>query len=611
MPVINQLERAITLPVVKQPKSHMTFWFVLSLVVSLTYSWVVVQHAFSNPYVTQDDARQHVFWMRRFLDPTLFPNDFLTDYFQSVAPVGYSSVYRFFTLFGLDPMVTNRLLPMVLALIATAYGFWVALQFLPIPLMGFLSCVLMNQYFWMHDDIASGTARGFMFPLMLAFLYYVLRRDEDNFVWRSLIPCLVVIVLEGLFYPQYVFVFAGILLLLPIQLRAGRLQLSQDQRDYWMAGAGLAAAFLIMLPLALRDHPFGPVMTGAEARKLWEFRPTGRNAFFYDHKPIFFWFSARRSGLLATIYPPLKLFGFLFPFLFAFPQRFPLIRKVTPKTTILLRWLLAALTLFFVAHAVLFKLYLPSRYSSYSLHLILVFTASMTLLILLDAGLGLLRQVSDRPPAVKTPISIGVILPTLLVLYTLVAYPLISDPLPHTEYRVAQYPEIYRVLAAQPKDTLVASLLEEADFIPTFARRSVYVSRELALPYHVGYRDRFRQRAEALIRAHYTPELAALQNFIRETGVDFWLVAPGQFNDHSVQHEWFQQYPAAIADARRFLRRGVPALAKQMDRCTVLTEKPTPLDETTAPQLGVWKGSWIRHDPIQLVSSACLLQAQP
>ena len=51
----------------------------------------------------QDDARQHVFWMQRFIDSELFPHDLIADYFQSVAPTGYTTLYRIAAALGSIP----------------------------------------------------------------------------------------------------------------------------------------------------------------------------------------------------------------------------------------------------------------------------------------------------------------------------------------------------------------------------------------------------------------------------------------------------------------------------------------------------------------------------
>ncbi len=82
-----------------QPRStgltvHVVFWFSLSLIIAAIYSGLALREAFSHAYIVQDDARQHVFWMQRFIDGELFPHDLIADYFQSVAPVGYTTLYR-------------------------------------------------------------------------------------------------------------------------------------------------------------------------------------------------------------------------------------------------------------------------------------------------------------------------------------------------------------------------------------------------------------------------------------------------------------------------------------------------------------------------------------
>ena len=143
-------------------KSQIIFWFSLSLAFAIIYSLLEAQQAFSSQYVVQDDARVYVSWMQRFLDPELFPNDLIADYFESVAQPGYKAVYQLGAAIGIDPMVFCKLLPMVLGLITTGYCFGVCLQLLPVPAAGFVSTLLLNQSLWFKDDLVSGTARAFM-----------------------------------------------------------------------------------------------------------------------------------------------------------------------------------------------------------------------------------------------------------------------------------------------------------------------------------------------------------------------------------------------------------------------------------------------------------------
>ena len=146
------------------------WWFFLSLLFAAICGVLGLKQALHGEYVVQDDARQHVFWMARFVDPDLFPHDLIADYFQSAAPYGYTALYRLMAEIGLDPLLFSKLLPMGLGLIVTGYCFGLALQIFPAPLCGFLASVLLNQNLWMRNDLSSGTPRAFAYPLLLAFL---------------------------------------------------------------------------------------------------------------------------------------------------------------------------------------------------------------------------------------------------------------------------------------------------------------------------------------------------------------------------------------------------------------------------------------------------------
>ncbi|MGK7894517.1 MAG: hypothetical protein AB4372_13050, partial [Xenococcus sp. (in: cyanobacteria)] len=139
----------------------------LSLAFTFVYAFLALKKALSGEYVIQDDARQHVFWMRRFLDSQLFPHDLIADYFQSVAPWGYSSLYRIMAWLGIDPVFLSKLLPLPLALLTTTYCFWFCLELLSLPITGFIAALLLNQNLWMQDGLVSATPKAFIYPIFL------------------------------------------------------------------------------------------------------------------------------------------------------------------------------------------------------------------------------------------------------------------------------------------------------------------------------------------------------------------------------------------------------------------------------------------------------------
>src|ERR1700728_4376701 len=63
------------------------------------------------------DAAQHISWMYRFSDPSLFPNCEMRDYFTSnFAPLGFRWLYSVLARI-IDPKVASELLPFPLAIL--------------------------------------------------------------------------------------------------------------------------------------------------------------------------------------------------------------------------------------------------------------------------------------------------------------------------------------------------------------------------------------------------------------------------------------------------------------------------------------------------------------
>jgi hypothetical protein len=153
-------------------------------------------------------------------------------------------------------------------------------------------------------------------------------------------------------------------------------------------------------------------------------------------------------------------------------------------------------------------------------------------------------------------------------------------------FAAGQIPAIYQFLAQQPVDRVVASLTREADNLPTFAGRSVWVSREYALPYHQGYYDIIRQRTIALMTAHYSPDRQVLRQFIQTSGVDFWLVdrrllQVSPLSDQAFELQWLRQFPPAVAIAADLKQGKIPALVALTAKCRVMTEGDYALLDST------------------------------
>ena len=566
--------------------SHKIFWLTLSLIFAAIYSLLALKEGFSAEYIVQDDARQHVFWMRRFLDPELFPHDLIADYFQSVAPWGYQTFYWVFAQVGIDPMFLNKLLPLALSLVTAAYCFGVCFQILPIPVAGFIASVLLSQNIWLQDDLASATPRAFLYPLFLGILYYLLR--------QSLIPFLVAIALLGLFYPQYVILTAAILIVRLLDWEKRLFGISRNSQDYIFSATGLGVILLVILFYVSNSTNYGPVITAAEARVLPEFGEAGRSVFFLQNWWDFFIFGGR-SGILAKqiFRPRILILGLLLPILLKqeegrrkkeekkahnfdptinFPRPMPLVKKITPNIKLLLQILLAGLGLFVAAHFLLFRLHLPSRYTNHSFRIILAIATAIVLCITLDA----VFQWVNQQPSSKSRRFFELIFVGFLAIL-IIGESSLWKKFPAPDYQKGKSPAVYEFFAQQPKDILIASLSKEVNYIPTFSRRSVLIAWEYAIPYHLGYYSQIKQRATELILAQYHPDIKFIQSLIDTYGVDFLILDRQAFRPEYVRkNRWLRQWYYQMGNEIGInLQNGnIPAIVSTIDKCSVLeTEK--------------------------------------
>ncbi len=553
---MNDLRKFLTLPLSYRFSPIVIFWFSLSLTFAAIYGGMVLRKAFSGEYVVQDDARQHVFWMQRFLDPDLFPGDYIADYFQSVAPAGYTAVYRGMAGLGIEPLLLSKLLPIALALITTIYCFGLTLQLFPVPLAAFISSVLLNQSLWMKFDLVSATPRAFLYPLFVGFLYYLSR--------NQLAGSCVAIALLGLFYPQYVFIGSAVLLLRLVSWQSWWISLSRNRRDYLFSGIGLAVAFAVMLPYALKTNEYGPVLTAADALNSPELWPGGRNPFYHEN-PFYFWLIGERSGILPPLLPPLIWVGIFLPWVCRYPSRFPLVSQLSSGLPLLKKLMLAAVLMFFAAHLVLFRFHLPSRYIDHSFRIVLAIGTGILIAILIDWALDAITPFSGK---IHQGVAAGM---TLIFTVALIFYPNYTPSFPRTNYRPGPLPDLYQFFQQQPENSLIASLSGEANNLPTFAHRAILVGREYAIPYHQGYYREFSQRMRDLIHAQYSGEAAVVKGVIEQYGIDFWLIEQSAFESgYFARNRWLQQYQPEAEAAIASLEAGtLPFVAEAIARCTV------------------------------------------
>ena len=555
-----QLHKGLITQATRPTQGWYVLWLVLSFLMALLLGGLVLYQSLDSAYVIQDDARQHVFWMRRFLDADLFPNDVIADYFQSVAPGGYTALYRGAAELGLDPVLLSKIVPLILGLITTGYCFGICLELLPLPVAGFTASLLLNQIIWTHDDVASGTPRAFVYPLFTAFLYYLLK--------RSLLPCWITILLQGLFYPQTVLLSAGLLAVQGLRWWLRVPHWPFTRRDAWLCGVGMGIAIAVTLPYLLSPSDYGPVVSLAEARRLPEFQAGGRAEFFRDSSAQF-WLWDGRSGILprADRLSPLLYAALLLPLMAWRSRWFPLCQHIQPKVVILVQMLGVSLVWYGLAHLLLYRLHLPSRYTQHTLRIGLALAAAIALITLIDALLHWAEQAHRQQ---RLRFHVGVIASGAIAL-ALLLFPLWVQ-FPRVGYVTGAYPDLYTFFSQQPADTMIASIADEASNLPSFSQRSVLTAREYGIPYHTGYYDQFVERTTAVLQAQYSDDLDMVRTVTQTYGIDFWLLDRHAFQANYLRRSWVWQYDDVVYPIQRSLRRGSRPILKTLHQTCLVFE---------------------------------------
>jgi len=224
------------------------------------------------------------------------------------------------------------------------------------------------------------------------------------------------------------------------------------------------------------------------------------------------------------------------------------------------------LAMFFAAHATIFKLYQPGRYTAYSLRFVIVLISAIGLTLMID-GVGHWASQTEIKFKLKNLVAL---ITTTTIAISLLFYPCFVEDFPSVGYVEGKMPELYKFFQQQPKNILIASIAGEADNLPTFSQRSVLVAKEYAVPYQKGYFSRYLQRINDLIRAQYTPDRAILQNFINKYGIDFWMLDRNALTLQYVEdYGWIDDFDAT-PEAMLSLKQGkIPALVPAMTSCAV------------------------------------------
>ncbi|MDJ0659711.1 MAG: hypothetical protein QNJ42_09500 [Crocosphaera sp.] len=556
----NKLYDFLFSPINQKQNQEVKLGLSVTLIFILICSVIAYYDVLTGQYrgeIFNDDLRIY-FWLDQFLDPDLFPNDPIADYFKSVTPIAYTFLFSILAKLGITPRFVMQVIPLFLAVFSSAYIFLLSLEILPIIPFAFVTTIVS----WMTFFPTDALPRSSFIILFPAFLYYLIR--------RALLPCLATILLQGLFYTPFIFVLIGVLIVRLFSWKNRKIRISSDKKDYIFSISGIFVAAIVSIVYILSSQDYLPSISGAEAIKLPEFwYPEGRVPYYSDNildTYIFGWQSGLKPGKLLKSIPLVGWLSLILPLLLCFPSKFSLRNEITQNRVILLNILIASCGLNILAHLVFFKLYYPNRYTRMPLTFLIALSSSLCLFILLRA---IWNWCNAQQFTVKVKQAAFIIITLILGGYSL-AYPLYfsSRVSPRVVYHL---PEIEMFFAAQPKDILVASLEgTPSNNIPIFSQRSTLTAPEFVVPYHPKHYIPMKEKTLDLIEAHYTDDQLKLKKFIQQYQIDFFVIRESTFTPKFfTRSTWFKQWKDIAKKISNEQKLGkIPSLLKFKQNCT-------------------------------------------
>ena len=487
------------------------------------------------PNVFQSDALIHQYWMRRFVDPALFHDGLTAALLESERyPEGYRGLFWVAARFA-DPVAFGEWLGVALMAISG----WLVFRIVREHTAWRPAAWIAGGTFLALSDIhrfAGGFPRGFVHPLVLLVVLLALRG-------KMLAPALVA---GGgaLLYPPAALLSVGLLLVCALRWRSGRPRI--DRRRAGFALLGLASMVAVVLVPQVLSGSSSDVLTGAQARALPEFGRDGPLRFFVPSTLEYLkqnrsGFDLRGSGSIAAL-AALAL-------LVVRPANLRLVRREVLALPV------SALGAFALAHLVLFRLYLPHRYTyallpffaivigvalrptweavwtrrrswpravallcgPIAIYLVALYLfplgptrsldrfASWATLGLVAVALAVAVAVTlvlVRMPQARRP-ALGAVLTGVILLGTL-----LSLPGRRPGGKACPPKPVYAYLTSLPKDAVLASDPNDTECVPIAARRPVVISMKHAPTYEAGYFREARARLLATLDAYYgrTPQ---------------------------------------------------------------------------------------------------------
>lgn len=456
----------------------------------------VERRVFWDPMAINDDVRNQAYWMNRILDPSLYPNDLIANYFTQPSLIS-PAVWWLYALVShwIDPLRFSQFLPFPLIVLTTFFLFKFAESYAG-SRYAFWACWLFNVFIWTVRNFAGGLPRAFFYPLLFLFLW----QAEKRSIWGiNLTLCL-----SSLIYPPALLLQLGLLLYDFWRFRKAPSQGLQP--TVWLGIiSSLGIGFWRYLQTASPTNSFGKLLHLPQALQIPEFFPGGRI-------PLFVFPSFSSTLPWNILQAPLQMIPHLYitipTFLliavwFLYQKYFKTTFGTLQIPPVIWRLMGVSLALYLLAWITLFYLYVPERYLQFTLPLVIVFVLA-----------ALWHQIEQRFPTFRTRFLLWAV---PCVIANFLWQPDIINS--STDSRA-----LLQFLSHTPKSTMIAANLRLSSNIAPLAKRSIFISHEGYIPFHQGYFKTMNVRLKDWLSAYYATDPRPLKHFLDTYAIDYLII---------------------------------------------------------------------------------------
>jgi hypothetical protein len=489
------------------------------LALTLAFGPSLVEHMrrASNPYVFTDDARQQIWPLFKYYDPTIGA-DYIGDYYlRAIFPIGWRAVFSGLACLA-DPDLTSRTFTYVALAAFVGAITWAAWR-LAGPFGGYTAAALALSSGLPLERVAGGLPRSFGFPVLGVAVAGL--ASGNAYVLAA------AVILGAAFYPA-VAVGSGLalfcqLIVLPARYRGSAAEWPLRRRLAVVAGTA-ALSILLLVPAAVGARAYGHLVTPREVASYPEAGPGGRHtaenrvpsppAILYVAKflkrplvsngppfsPIRRELELRGAmTLAASIVLLVAVSGLFLAYSRSESLRPPLVRLAVLGAIAPCCYALAGVAAPY--------LYLPERH--------VVFILPTLAFVLVPVGLAHWGRLLARGRRVWET-AIPVVL-AALVLATLGGRVATTSGLTVDAGNSAH---LYAFLDGLGDGVRIAGWPgDEIDSEPLVSRKPVLMTFEMHVPFHTAYLDEMRARMRALTAAMFATDAAPLLRLRDEFGV--------------------------------------------------------------------------------------------